>query len=194
MKSRLNEITLAQFIELLCGNYLVLSDGDEVKENELQECARSLIASYRFIADKPGMRALIADKEESVKSKMKVFFLRICNMLVLQGEFADIRSLLVMIDEDVSGVNDDNLKDRVADLLRYATFEQHRNEEVNADPEKTKEKSSPDDIRSYYDSEIAFIMTYIKMHIDMHQINAAVYANIVNQVNVDIMNKRGTFR
>ena len=105
-----------------------------------------------------------------------------------------INDKAAMIDEDVSGVSDDNLKDRVADLLRYATFEQHRNEEVNADPEKTKEKSSPDDIRSYYDSEIAFIMTYIKMHIDMHQINAAVYANIVNQVNVDIMNKRGTFR
>ena len=66
MKSRLNEITLAQFIELLCGNYFVLSDSDEVKESELQERARSLIASYRFIADEPGMRALIADKEESV--------------------------------------------------------------------------------------------------------------------------------
>ena len=37
-------------------------------------------------------------------------------------------------------------------------------------------------------------MTYVKMNIDMHHINAAVYANIVNQVNADIMNKRGAFR
>ena len=195
MKTRLNEISLAQFIELLCGNYcLLLDDGDQVNKEELERCAHSLIASYRFIADKSGMRAFIAKKEEAIKCKMKVFFLRICTTLVMQQAYEDIRSLLAMIEEDVSGVSDDNLKDRVADLLRYATFEQHRNEEVNADPEKTKEKSSPDDIRSYYDSEIAFIMTYIKMHIDMHQINAAVYANIVNQVNVDIMNKRGTFR
>lgn len=193
MKSRLNEITLAQFIELLCGNYLVLSDGDEVKENELQECARSLIASYRFIADKPGMRALIADKEESVKSKMKVFFLRICNMLVLQEEFADVRSLLSMIDEDVIGVDNATLHDKVAELLRYATFEQQRDEEAHNKSENG-DKTSPDNIRSYYDAEIAFIMTYVKMNIDMHRINAAVYANIVNQVNVDIMNKRGTFR
>ena len=177
MKSRLNEITLAKFIELLCGNYFVLSDSDEVKESELQERARSLIASYRFIADKPGMRALIADKEESVKLKMKVFFLRICNMLVLQEEFADVRLLLSMIDE----------------LLRYATFEQQRNEEAHKKSESGAKPSS-DNIRSYYDAEIAFIMTYVKMNIDMHHINAAVYANIVNQVNADIMNKRGAFR
>lgn len=195
MKTRLNEISLAQFIELLCGNYdVLLDDGEQVNKEGLRRCAQTLIASYRFIADKSGMRAFLAEKEEAVKCKMKVFFLRICTTLVFQQAYEDIRSLLAMIDEDVSGVSDDNLRDRVADLLRYATFEQHRNEEVNADPKKTKEKSSPDDIRSYYDTEIAFIMTYIKMHIDMHQINAAVYANIVNQVNVDIMNKRRTFR
>lgn len=193
MKSRLNEITLAQLIELLCGNYFVLSDGDEVKESELQERARSLIASYRFIADKPGMRALIADKEESVKSKMKVFFLRICNMLVLQEEFADVRSLLSMIDEDVTGIDNDTLHDKVAELLRYATFEQQRDEEAHKKSE-SGDKTSPDNIRSYYDAEIAFIMTYVKMNIDMHRINAAVYANIVNQVNADIMNKRGALR
>lgn len=193
MKSRLNEITLAQFIELLCGNYFVLSDGDEVKESELQERARSLIASYRFIADKPGMRALIADKEESVKSKMKVFFLRICNMLVLQEEFSDVRLLLSMIDEDVSGIDNDTLHDKVAELLRYATFEQQRDEEAHNMSERG-DKTSPDNIRSYYDAEIAFIMTYVKMNIDMHQINAAVYANIVNQVNADIMNKKRVHR
>lgn len=194
MKSRLNEITLAQFIELLCGNYSVLLlDGDSVATNELQGCARSLISSYRFIADKPGMRALIADKEESVKSKMKVFFLRICNMLVLQEEFVDVRSLLSMIDEDVTGIDNDTLHDKVAELLRYAIFEQQRDEEAHKKSESGV-KASPDNIRSYYDSEIAFIMTYVKMNIDMHHINAAVYANIVNQVNADIMNKRGAFR
>ena len=170
----------------------MLSDSDEVKESELQERARSLIASYRFIADEPGMRALIADKEESVKLKMKVFFLRICNMLVLQEEFADVRLLLSMIDEDVTGIDNDTLHDKVAELLRYATFEQQRNEEAHKKSESGAKPS--DNIRSYYDAEIAFIMTYVKMNIDMHHINAAVYANIVNQVNADIMNKRGAFR
>lgn len=193
MKSRLNEISLAQFIELLCGNYNVLfDDGDLNDDVGLKECANSLIASYRFISDKTSMKALLVDREDSVKSNMKVFFLRICNMLVLQEEFADVRSLLAMIDEDVSGIGDDILGEKIAELLRYAIFEQHRNED--AQKKENKVAPSPDDIRSYYDAEIAFIMTYVKMSIDMHQINAAVYANIVNQVNVDIMNKRGTFR
>ena len=65
MKTRLNEISLAQFIELLCGNYyLLLDDGDQVNKEELERCAHSLIASYRFIADKSGMRAFIVKKEE----------------------------------------------------------------------------------------------------------------------------------
>ena len=41
-------------------------------------------------------------------------------------------------------------------------------------------------IRASFDSEIAFVMTYFKMQIDIHTINAAVYANIVQRANTEI--------
>lgn len=190
MKSRLNELSLAEFIELLCGNYRVLlENNDEVDNAEIETCAHSLIASYRFIADKAGMKAMLAIKEGTVKCNMKIFFLRICTMLVVQGAYDEARSLLAMIDEDVSEANNNSLQDRVDELLRYAIFEQHRSEET-CNETANGNKPSSDDIRAYYDAEIAFIMTYIKMTVDMHTINAAVYANIVNQVNVDITSKR----
>lgn len=191
MKTRLNEISLAQFIELMCGNYSVLLNNDTVSDSELEDCARTLITSYRFISDKSGMKALLIEKENTIKCKMKVFFLRICNLLVMQEEFEEVRSLLALIDENTSEVDNDDLPEKVSELLRYAIFEQDRSE----DNETIRNaKPSSEDIRSYYDAEIAFIMTYVKMSIDMYSINAAVYANIVNQVNVDIVNKRRTFK
>lgn len=190
MKSRLNELTLAEFIELLCGNYRVLMDNnDEVDNADIEARAHSLIGSYRFLADKAGMKAVLVTKEGAVKCKMKIFFLRICTMLVMQGAYDEVRSLLAMIDEDITEANNNSLQDRVDELLRYAIFEQHRSEETRNETANGNKPSS-DDIRAYYDAEIAFIMTYIKMTIDMYTINAAVYANIVNQVNVDIMSKR----
>lgn len=190
MKSRLNELSLAEFIELLCGNYRVLLDNnDEIGNIEIEVRAHSLIASYRFIADKSGMKAMLVTREGAIKCKMKIFFLRICTMLVVQGAYNEVHSLLAMIDEDATDVGNNSLQDRIDELLRYAIFEQHRSEETCNDTANGNKPSS-DDIRAYYDAEIAFIMTYIKMTIDMHTINAAVYANIVNQVNVDIMSKR----
>lgn len=190
MKSRLNELTLAEFIELLCGNYrIILNEHEEVEDAEIEERAHSLITSYRFIADKAGMKVMLVIKEDAVKCKMRIFFLRICTMLVMQGAYDEVHSLLAMIDEDATEADNNSLQDRVDELLRYAIFEQHRSEETRNETANGNKPSS-DDIRAYYDAEIAFIMTYVKMTIDMHTINAAVYANIVNQVNVDITSKR----
>ena len=53
--------------------------------------------------------------------------------------------------------------------------------------------ASPEQIRSSFDAEIAFLMTFFKMSIDSRVINAAVYANIVHQADVEIsFRKRST--
>ena len=52
---------------------------------------------------------------------------------------------------------------------------------------------STEQIRSSFDAEIAFLMTFFKMSIDSRVINAAVYANIVHQADVEIsIRKRST--
>lgn len=189
MKSRLNEITLSQYIELLCGNYHVLLDeGEEYNETVFKEVARDMISSYRSIVDSTGMKVLLTEKEDSIKCKIKVSFLQICNMLVMLNEYKEVRSLLSLIDTDVSDIADEQLKDKVLELLRYATFEQHRNE--NAEDTTISKKVSSEDIRAYYDAEIAFIMIYFKINIDMNSINTAVYANIVHQADMDIIKKK----
>ena len=77
-------------------------------------------------------------------------------------------------------------------MLRSAIFEQKRNEERRKE-EGEEKKATPEQIRSSFDTEIAFLMTYFKMNIDSRIINAAVYANIVHQADVDIsIRKRQT--
>ena len=53
-----------------------------------------------------------------------------------------------------------------------------------------KKKATPEQIRSSFDAEIAFLMTFFKMNIDVRNINAAVYANIVHQADVEISMKK----
>ena len=56
-----------------------------------------------------------------------------------------------------------------------------------------RDRATPEQIRSSFDAEIAFLMTFFKMSIDSRVINAAVYANIVHQADVEILiRKRST--
>ena len=190
MKERLNELTLAQFIDLVCGDRKVLlDDGDCEEQDVLQQKASEFISSYRLITDSAGMKSDLLEKEEAIKDKAKILFFRICHTLIAYKSYADIRELLHLIDLDADDIADEQLAVFIEEQARYAIFEQHRNEEMRSDTREVMAKRSEEDIRAGFDSEIAFVMSHFKMHIDMHQINAAVYANIVNQVNADIMTR-----
>ena len=173
MIERLNQITLNDFIELSCGNYAcLLSDCKSVSESTLKEMASKLIIEYRSIVNPSGMQAMIMDKEDMVKERAKLLSLRICQTLVSLGFYDDVRQVL--------------------DQLNSAIFEQKRNEERRSEEHKGS-KATPEQIRSSFDAEIAFLMTFFKMSIDSRVINAAVYANIVHQADVEIsIRKRST--
>ena len=71
----------------------------------------------------------------------------------------------------------------VENMLHEAEFYKKRTEDMAvADNPAINENA----IRASFDSEIAFVMTYFKMQIDIHTINAAVYANIVQRANTEI--------
>ena len=83
MIERLNQISLIDFIELSCGNYVcLLSDEKSAPESELKEIASKLIIEYRSIVNPSGMKAVIMDKEDMVKERAKLLSLRICQTLV----------------------------------------------------------------------------------------------------------------
>ena len=186
MIERLNQITLNDFIELSCGNYACLLSGrGSVSESTLKEMASKLIIEYRSIVNPSGMQAMIMDKEDMVKERAKLLSLRICQTLVSLGFYDDVRQVLGQLNVDIRDMSDEQVISKLDYLLHSAIFEQKRNEERRSEEHKGS-KATPEQIRSSFDAEIAFLMTFFKMSIDSRVINAAVYANIVHQVEVDI--------
>ena len=187
MIERLNQITLNDFIELSCGNYACLLSGrGSVSESMLKEMASKLIIEYRSIVNPSGMQAMIMDKEDMVKERAKLLSLRICQTLVSLGFYDDVRQVLGQLNVDIRDMSDEQVISKLDYLLHSAIFEQKRNEE-------RRSEATPEQIRSSFDAEIAFLMTFFKMSIDSRVINAAVYANIVHQADVEIsIRKRST--
>ena len=54
---------------------------------------------------------------------------------------------------------------------------------------ENNQNSRPNNVRESYDTEIAFIMTYFKMNIDINIISAGIYANMVRQADNEIRRK-----
>lgn len=185
MKIRLNELSLAQFIELVCGDYSVLLKDGETADNELLEKTTSdLLDYYHSITDNANFKAQLMEKEERIKSKAKILVLRMCSNLVSYKSYADVRSLLELLEEDVVGLTDRDISEKVDEMLRIAVFEEHRNEFVKE--KEIQVKRTPDEIRASFNAEIAFVMTYFKMNIDINTINAAVYANMIHQAKIQL--------
>lgn len=188
MIERLNQISLHDFIEISCGNYQCLANGNCKTDDKLKECAFKLIVDYRNIVNPAGMRAILMDREEISKGKSRLLLLHICNTLVSFDCFDEAREILRMMDVSVLNMDDKQIKEKVCSMLRSAIFEQKRSEELRK--KEDDNVSTPEQIRSSFDLEIAFLMTYFKMNIDTRSVNAAVYANILHQADMEITYKR----
>lgn len=193
MIERLNQISLSDFIDISCGEYLcLLSENESKSEEELKERAQKLIIDYRNITNSSGVKALILDKEDIMKERTRLLLLRICQTLIAVCSFDEVREVLMQMEVNVHNMDNEQLKSKLDYMLHIAIFEQKRNEERRIE-EHSEKKATPEQIRSSFDSEIAFLMTYFKMNIDAHAVSAAVYANIVHQADVEItIRKRRT--
>ncbi|UBD64000.1 hypothetical protein K6V25_13730 [Bacteroides salyersiae] len=185
MIERLNQLSLYDFIELSCGDCTVLlSPGEEISEVELKKRSSDLIIEYKRITNPSGLNSVLMDREDMVKERTRVLLFKLCVSLIAIGAYEDVRETLAMLSYDMKSMSDEQVKSKVEELLRSALFEQKRSDEIRSDNET--EKATPEQIRSSFDAEIAFIMTFFKMNIDVRNINAAVYANIVHQVEIEV--------
>lgn len=185
MRNRLNELSMAAFIELSCGDTSVLLDENEETDKAVLEHVRSeLIAEYKSIVNPAGMKSLLIEKEDESKLKAKILMFRICVSLCSLGDYDLARGVMEEYDSGYRKSDKDMEKD-IDKRLREAEFMQKR-------ISSSKEPYTPPtdkEIRDSFDKEIASIMTYFKMPVDIHTTNAAVYANIVCQAMEDMKRK-----
>ncbi len=188
MIERLNQLSLTKYIDLICGDGSVLLGSEEkVSDGELKARIAELIVEYKSIVNPVGIRAMMIDKEDLMKCRIKIQLLRVCKALVGFGAYSDVRSSLGEI-SCCDSIKDEDLPGEIDNLLRMAEFEKKRMEDK--EEEEREETVTPERIRSSFDSEIAFLMTYFKMPIDPGVISASVYANIVHQADTEIRLKK----
>lgn len=180
MKTRLSELTLAEFIDLECGDLSVLKGRHEVVQPERLVMAREDISrEFQSIASPASYKSMIVDHEKKSKLRAKSVLFSALKSLVGLKAFDEVRDLMDQAGIDCSRFDDNRLAVEVEQRLNSATFELKRMG-IEA---PNKEKTTPDDIRKGYEDMVADLMILNKMSIDIETIRASVFASMVRKAN-----------
>lgn len=181
MIERLDQLTLADLIEVSCGNMECLLQGGKPKDDkDVARLANRLFEDYLAIASPKQAKMNLAESEELVKLRMKEKCLRIC--IALCGQNRHDMAKVVLIDLDVDDdllTSNEKISLRCRAMLDEVQYEIKRMDELAQ--EKGNKKLSVDAIRKSWYSEISYVMSTLKMSIDPAATNAAIYANLVRQ-------------
>lgn len=182
MKTRLDQLTLHDLIELSCGDSSVLLDKDDtLTENVKLACAQQIMSEYKGLATPTQAKIDMIEAEEQQKLRMKEKCLHICLALISQERSDMAKDVLLELDvnEDLLK-SEEAIKSRCNAMLDEVKYEIKRLAEL-AEERGQKKQQTVTDMRKAWFGEIAFVMSTLKMSIDPSTTNAAVYANLVRQ-------------
>lgn len=179
MKERLDQLTLQQLIELSCGDYTVLAEGDELPmESDLLPRAASILGEYKSIALPAQAKMDLMKGEKFSKLRMKEKCARICIMLCESGRADMAREVLVLLNVSPGHMETDSaVLAQCQAILGEVKYEADRLEKQDG----AKSAPSPEQTRREWLSEVASVMGVFRMNIDPAHTNAAIYANLVRQ-------------
>lgn len=182
MKTRLDQLTLHDLIELSCGDSSVLLDKDETPaENVKLACAQQIMSEYKELATPTQAKMDMIEAEEQQKLRMKEKCLHICLALISQERSDMAKDVLLELDVNENLLKSEKaIKSRCNAMLDEVKYEIKRLAEL-AEERGQKQQQTVTDIRKAWFGEIAFVMSTLKMSIDPATTNAAVYANLVRQ-------------
>lgn len=182
MIETLDRLTVAQFVDLLCGDVSVLLPKHEIASPEkLTIASRNIIFQYREIADISGVRSYIVTTEELMKAKMNVVFFTMCNNLVSLEKYEEAKDIL-----SEYGINARTMtKTRLEAEIKYK-LERARYEITQIEKDNEKDSQRNIDIRKEFDSQTASLMAHFKFQIDTNSMKASLYAHLVARFNREI--------
>lgn len=182
MIEKLEQLTVAQFVDLICGDTTVLLGKREVAvPAKLTDMARNIVLEYRMIADEAGAKAYLSYAEELVKAKIEVTIYTICNNLAKLGEHGRVREVLIEY-----GINAESMIDQRVTAEVKSRLERAKNSVEKLEKEAESEVEKQGDIRTEFDAQTAQLMAYYKFQIDTATMKATVYAHLVARHNREI--------
>ena len=175
MISRLDELTMAQFVDLACGDYSLVG-GDAVRASEL-------IGEFQRVSNPSGYRAQLMECADRERRRARVVLYSVLVVLLsLDGE-DDVRRILgEMGRKKLSTMESERLRMQVEQLARSEKAAMERAEAERKD-EVVRDAGT---IRGEFYTEAAVLMRHFRMPIDFHAVNAEVYANLRRQAADDM--------
>ncbi len=182
MIERLEQLTMAQFIDLVCGELNVLRDKHEVvPESRLTVALRNIVFEYRKIADKPGAESYLSFIDDYVKAKMEVVIFTMCHNLITLNEHGRVREVMIEYGINASSMPDQRVAAEVTSRLERA-----KSTVGKLEKESTTENVELSAIRSSFDEQTAAMMAHFKFQIDTSTMKATQYAHLVARHNREI--------
>lgn len=179
MIERLDQLTLAQLIDLASGNPNVLNpDHKCVDREKLVAAGNKLLMEFKNIAMPEKAKMDMYNQEDKQKLYMKEKCARVLILLCMQKHHDDAKEVLAELDVDISKLDTpEKVETHCKAMLNDALYEIERlgKDEQQHAPQKDT------DIRKAWYKEIAWVMSVFKMSIDVNTVNAAIYANLVQQ-------------
>lgn len=175
MIEHIEHLTMAQFIDLACGDTgVLLSKREFVPRKKAEKAARDIIYEYRLIADSVGARQYLAQKEKEAKARITFSVFTICNNLVAGGEYSRVREIMTEYGVSTISMSDQRVAAEVKSRLERAR-------RSIAEIEKAKDTTDIDlsELRASFDEQTASLMAHFKFQIDTTSMKAALYARLV---------------
>lgn len=184
MIEKLEQLTVAQFIELVCGNINVLAEKNErISEAEASGIIHNMAFEYKQIADPAGAKSYISKAEELIKAKIEIKLFSICDNLGRMNEYGRIRDVLNEYGVNAASMDDRRIAIEIKSRMERAEKTISRIEEEN-NPGK-----EPANIRGIFDEQTAALMAYFRFQIDITSMKATVYAHLIARHNREIKAK-----
>lgn len=180
MIERLDQLTIGQFIDLICGDSTVITGGEEASGTQVAAAMRKIVLEYREIADPSGSKRFLGIIEDIAKSRITAEMFRICQTLVSLSQHARVREVLTEYGINAIAMTDERIEAEVA-----SGFEKTRRTVEELEQEL---KDSPDqgDLRRDFDALTAILMAHFKFQIDTATMKATVYAHLVARQTAEI--------
>ena len=181
MKTRLDEITVSELIQLLCGKFDCL--GVPAKNEKVNIIVRKIVFEFREITDPSGMRSYIVDAEDYTRANNMVTFFTLCLLILEAGETDRVRELMDELNEPLGNAGEERIKAVLKSKLAKANKTLER-----LMAEKTEEGKEPD-VRRDFDELSASLMAHFKFQIDPDVMKASVYAHLVARMNRELKSR-----
>lgn len=180
MKEKLSDLTLAEFIDMECGDLNVLKEKHEIVTPEKLAKKRSELShEFQSIASPSSFKSMLIDRDRKGKMRVKAMFFGVLKSLIKIDGFSDVRDLLTKYGVDCRDRDDAWIEREVITQLNSVTFELKRmGVEI-----KEEGQSTPDEIRRRYEGMVADLMIANKMSIDIDSIRASVFASMIHKAN-----------